>query len=166
VPCYKEFVPKAGCDLDDIACQCEPEFLSELQPKIAPCLVKACEADDLEKAAQAAEDICADYEAGTLPRSASSASAPAPPVAVAASTSSAAPSAKHHPKPTPAPSHVVNSGNGTVTMTKSKTGSSSKPTDSSSSPSGAPDSEGRAAAYGPAAGIFGAAVAAVGFALL
>ncbi|KAM0356137.1 hypothetical protein ACHAPU_000532 [Fusarium lateritium] len=58
VKCLQEFIPQAGCDLDDTACQCEPSFQSKLLPIITPCLTKACEIADLVKAQSAAADSC------------------------------------------------------------------------------------------------------------
>ncbi|KAF5656040.1 cell wall protein [Fusarium heterosporum] len=56
--CLQEYIPQAGCDLDDTACQCEPSFQSKLLPIITPCLTKACEISDLVKAQSAAAESC------------------------------------------------------------------------------------------------------------
>ncbi|EEU46958.1 uncharacterized protein NECHADRAFT_99684 [Fusarium vanettenii 77-13-4] len=56
--CLEEYVPKAGCDLEDTACQCDPAFQEKLTPQISPCLMKECEAADLPKALAAAQAAC------------------------------------------------------------------------------------------------------------
>ncbi|RGP68375.1 cell wall [Fusarium sporotrichioides] len=61
--CLKENIPKAGCELTDTACQCEPSFQSKLAPIITPCLTEACQVDDLLKAQKAAVDACKAYAA-------------------------------------------------------------------------------------------------------
>ncbi|KAK2673326.1 Extracellular membrane protein, CFEM domain [Fusarium oxysporum f. sp. vasinfectum] len=48
--CLQENIPKAGCKLEDTACQCASDFQAKLLPIITPCLTKACEAQDLLKA--------------------------------------------------------------------------------------------------------------------
>ncbi|KAJ4248965.1 hypothetical protein NW757_008078 [Fusarium falciforme] len=59
--CLEEYVPKAGCDLEDTACQCDPSFQEKLTPQISPCLMKECEAADLPKALAAAQAACEAY---------------------------------------------------------------------------------------------------------
>ncbi|KAM0543385.1 hypothetical protein ACHAPJ_012344 [Fusarium lateritium] len=61
VKCLQENIPKAGCKLDDTACQCKPDFQEKLLPIITPCLTKACQASDLLKAQSAAAQACEDY---------------------------------------------------------------------------------------------------------
>ncbi|UPK91579.1 hypothetical protein LCI18_002514 [Fusarium solani-melongenae] len=59
--CLEEYVPKAGCKLEDTACQCDPSFQEKLTPQISPCLMKECEAADLPKALAAAQAACEAY---------------------------------------------------------------------------------------------------------
>ncbi|KAG8671425.1 hypothetical protein FPOAC2_04761 [Fusarium poae] len=61
--CLKEYIPKAGCELDDTACQCESSFQTKLAPIITPCLTESCQVEDLLKAQQAAADACKAYAA-------------------------------------------------------------------------------------------------------
>ncbi|RSL73348.1 hypothetical protein CEP54_000556 [Fusarium duplospermum] len=61
IKCLEEYVPKAGCDLEDTACQCDPAFQEKLTPQISPCLMKECEAADLPKALAAAQVACEGY---------------------------------------------------------------------------------------------------------
>lgn len=61
IKCLEEYVPKAGCDLEDTACQCDPAFQEKLTPQISPCLMKECEAADLPKALAAAQAACEAY---------------------------------------------------------------------------------------------------------
>ncbi|KAF4964658.1 hypothetical protein FSARC_7454 [Fusarium sarcochroum] len=84
VKCLQENIPKAGCKLDDTACQCKPDFQEKLLPIITPCLTEACDVTDLVKAQSAAAQACEDYA-----KSAGSDSATdAPTVAETASTGS------------------------------------------------------------------------------
>ncbi|CAF3462989.1 hypothetical protein SNK03_004850 [Fusarium graminearum] len=128
--CLKEFIPKAGCELDNTACQCEASFQTKLAPIITPCLTEACQVDDLLKAQKAAADACKAYAA-----TAGSGSATAAPteslgsVTVSIDTSitgsasvpaifSSIPDEKPIPPVTPRP------GNGTMTKTMTEGGGS------------------------------------------
>ncbi|KAJ9420558.1 cell wall protein [Fusarium oxysporum] len=59
--CLQENIPKAGCKLEDTACQCASDFQAKLLPIITPCLTKACEAQDLLKAQSAAAEACKEF---------------------------------------------------------------------------------------------------------
>ncbi|KAF4458428.1 cell wall [Fusarium albosuccineum] len=61
--CLQENIPKAGCDFDDTACQCEPDFQKKLLPIITPCLTQdsGCSTADLIKAQEAAKEACEAY---------------------------------------------------------------------------------------------------------
>ncbi|RSM03157.1 hypothetical protein CEP52_007500 [Fusarium oligoseptatum] len=61
IKCLEEYVPKAGCDLEDTACQCDPAFQEKITPQISPCLMKECDAADLPKALAAAQAACEAY---------------------------------------------------------------------------------------------------------
>ncbi|KAF5619320.1 cell wall protein [Fusarium sp. NRRL 52700] len=59
--CLQENIPKAGCKIEDTACQCASDFQEKLLPIITPCLTKACDAQDLLKAQSAAADACKEF---------------------------------------------------------------------------------------------------------
>ncbi|KAJ4005162.1 hypothetical protein NW752_011346 [Fusarium irregulare] len=176
--CLQEYIPKAGCELDDTACQCESGFQKKLQPIITPCLTEACEIEDLVKAQQAASEACKAFAA-----SAGSGSATVAPteslgsVTVSIDTSitgsasvpaifSSIPEEKPIPPVTPRPN------NGTMTMTKTTeggAGGATTPTGTSGGGSGSggassvPTDAGSAAAAvaGPAFGLIAAIAAAI-----
>ena len=174
--CLQEYIPKAGCELDDTACQCESGFQKKLQPIITPCLTEACEIEDLVKAQQAASEACKAFAA-----SAGSGSATVAPteslgsVTVSIDTSitgsasvpaifSSIPEEKPIPPVTPRPN------NGTMTMTKTTeggAGGATTPTGTSGGGSGGassvPTDAGSAAAAvaGPAFGLIAAIAAAI-----
>ncbi|KAF5672302.1 cell wall protein [Fusarium heterosporum] len=59
--CLQENIRKAGCDLDDTACQCDSKFQENIQPIIVPCLAQACEATDILEVQSAAVEACANF---------------------------------------------------------------------------------------------------------
>jgi hypothetical protein len=169
--CLQENIPKAGCELDDTACQCEPSFQKKLAPIITPCLTESCEVEDLLKAQQAAVDACKAYAA-----TAGAGSATVAPteslgsVTVSIDTSitgsasvpaifSSIPDEKPIPPVTPRPN------NGTITKTSTEgAGGATTPTGTSGGGNGGASSvptDAGAAVAGPAMGLLAVIAAAI-----
>ncbi|KAF4332126.1 cell wall [Fusarium beomiforme] len=157
--CLQENIPKAGCKLEDTACQCESSFQEKLLPIITPCLTKACEANDLLKAQSAAAEACKEFAktAGQGKPTATSAAEATGSVTVSIDTSvtgsasvpaifSSIPEESAIPPVTPKPS------NGTTT----KTEGASTPTGTSGSSSSSVPTGNAAAVAGPAFGLIAA----------
>ncbi|RGP67216.1 cell wall [Fusarium longipes] len=170
--CLQEYIPKAGCELDDTACQCESSFQTKLAPLITPCLTEACKVEDLLKAQQAAVDACKAYAATA--GAGSTTVAPTESlgsVTVSIDTSitgsasvpaifSSIPDEKPIPPVTPRP------GNGTVTKTSTEgAGGATTPTGTSGGGNGGassvPTDAGAGAVAGPALGLLAAIAAAI-----
>ncbi|KAF5595522.1 cell wall protein [Fusarium pseudocircinatum] len=165
--CLQENIPKAGCKLEDTACQCASDFQEKLLPIITPCLTKACEAQDLLKAQSAAAEACKEFAktagsgSGSSKPTATSAAATSGAVTVSIDTSvtgSASVPAIFSSIPETVVPVTPHPGNGTST----KTNGASTPTGTSGSGSGSESSgssvpTGNAAAVaGPAFGILAA----------
>ncbi|KAG5763629.1 hypothetical protein H9Q72_008276 [Fusarium xylarioides] len=160
--CLQENIPKAGCKLEDTACQCASDFQEKLLRIITPCLTKACEAQDLLKAQSAAAEACKEFAKTAGKATATSAAATTGAVTVSIDTSvtgSASVPAifSSIPESTVVPV-TPHPGNGTST----KTNGASTPTGTSGSGSGSKSSAssvptGNAAAVaGPAFGLLAA----------
>ncbi|KAF5971250.1 cell wall protein [Fusarium coicis] len=159
--CLQENIPKAGCKLEDTACQCASDFQEKLLPIITPCLTKACEAQDLLKAQSAAAEACKEFAktaGSSKPTATSAATSGAVTVSIDTSVTGSA-SVPAIFSSIPEESTVVpvtpHPGNGTST----KTNGASTPTGTSGSGSGSESSAssvptGNAAAVaGPAFGL-------------
>ncbi|EWG39400.1 hypothetical protein FVEG_02239 [Fusarium verticillioides 7600] len=162
--CLQENIPKAGCKLEDTACQCASDFQEKLLPIITPCLKKACEAQDLLKAQSAAAEACKEFAktaGSSKPTATSAATSGAVTVSIDTSVTGSA-SVPAIFSSIPEESTVVpvtpHPGNGTST----KTNGASTPTGTSGSGSGSESSAssvptGNAAAVaGPAFGLLAA----------
>ncbi|KAF5018169.1 hypothetical protein F66182_9859 [Fusarium sp. NRRL 66182] len=152
--CLQENIPEAGCDLDDTACQCSPDFQEKLLPIITPCLTQACEASDLVRAQSASRQACEDF-ARSAGGSATGTSALSISIPTTVTGSASLPaifsSSVTEQLPVPTPGR-----NGTATGTES--GAATPTGTSGPGASGAPGSGASAAA--PAFGML-AAIAAV-----
>ncbi|KAM0202342.1 hypothetical protein ACHAPA_011547 [Fusarium lateritium] len=166
--CLQENIPKAGCELDDTACQCDAGFQEKLLPIITPCLTKACEVTDLVKAQSAAAAACEAF-AKTAGAGSASATTAAPVTSVSIDTSvtgsatvpaifSSIPEEKPIPPVTPRPH------NGTMTKTEATTptGTGSGGSGGSGGATSVPTDAGNSAAVaGPAFGLLAAIAAFV-----
>ncbi|KAJ9129962.1 hypothetical protein NKR19_g10101 [Coniochaeta hoffmannii] len=61
--CLSSAISRAGCDLNDQACQCGPTQAA-IGSFAAPCLIGACAASDLGVAASVGSRLCAEYSSG------------------------------------------------------------------------------------------------------
>ncbi|KAG5743727.1 hypothetical protein H9Q69_010545 [Fusarium xylarioides] len=153
--CLQENIPKAGCKLEDTACQCASDFQEKLLRIITPCLTKACEAQDLLKAQSAAAEACKEFAKTAGKATATSAAATTGAVTVSIDTSVTGSASAPESTVVPVTPHP---GNGTST----KTNGASTPTGTSGSGSGSKSSAssvptGNAAAVaGPAFGLLAA----------
>ncbi|KAF4473129.1 cell wall, partial [Fusarium agapanthi] len=157
--CLQENIPKAGCKLEDTACQCASDFQEKLLPIITPCLTKACEAQDLLKAQSAAADACKEFAktAGSSKPTATSATATSGAVTVSIDTSvTGSASVPAIFSSIPEESTVVpvtpHPGNGTT-----KTHGASTPTGTSGSGSGSESCSASSVPTGNAAAVAGPA---------
>ncbi|KLO84274.1 Uncharacterized protein LW93_1065 [Fusarium fujikuroi] len=139
--CLQENIPKAGCKLEDPACQCASDFQEKLLPIITPCLTKACEAQDLLKAQSAAAEACKDIDTSVT----GSASVPAIFSSIP-EESTAVPVTPHPGNGTSTKTHGASTPSGT-----SGSGSGSESGSASSVPTG-----NAAAVAGPAFGLLAA----------
>ncbi|KAF5249045.1 hypothetical protein FANTH_5619 [Fusarium anthophilum] len=158
--CLQENIPKAGCKLEDTACQCASDFQEKLLPIITPCLTKACEAQDLLKAQSAAADACKEFAktAGSSKPTATSAAATSGAVTVSIDTSvTGSASVPAIFSSIPEESTVVpvtpHPGNGTT-----KTHGASTPTGTSGSGSGSESGSASSVPTGNAAAVAGPAL--------
>ncbi|KAF5582738.1 cell wall protein [Fusarium pseudoanthophilum] len=154
--CLQENIPKAGCKLEDTACQCASDFQEKLLPIITPCLTKACEAQDLLKAQSAAAEACKEFAktaGSSKPTATSAATSGAVTVSIDTSVTGSASvpaifsSIPETVVPTPHP------GNGTST----KTNGASTPTGSGSGSGSGSESSASSVPTGNAAAIAGPA---------
>ncbi|KAF5531943.1 cell wall protein [Fusarium napiforme] len=164
--CLQENIPKAGCKLEDTACQCASDFQEKLLPIITPCLTKACEAQDLLKAQSAATEACKEFaktagSGSSKPTATSAATSGAVTVSIDTSVTGSA-SVPAIFSSIPEESTVVpvtpHPGNGTSTKTNgasTPTGTSGSGSGSESSASSAPTGN-AAAVAGPAFGLLAA----------
>ncbi|KAF5707490.1 cell wall protein [Fusarium mundagurra] len=161
--CLQENIPKAGCKLEDTACQCASDFQEKLLPIITPCLTKACEAQDLLKAQSAAAEACKEFAktagSGSAKATATSAAATTVSIDTSVTGSASVPAIfSSVPEESTAVPVTPHPGNGTST----KTNGASTPTGTSGSGSGSESSAssvptGNAAAVaGPAFGLLAA----------
>ncbi|KAI1044510.1 hypothetical protein LB505_007038 [Fusarium chuoi] len=158
--CLQENIPKAGCKLEDTACQCAADFQEKLLPIITPCLTKACEAQDLLKAQSAAAEACKEFAktAGSGKPTATSAAATTGAVTVSIDTSvtgSASVPAifSSIPEESTAVPVTPHPGNGTST----KTHGASTPSGTSGSGSGSESGSASSVPTGNAAAVAGPA---------
>ncbi|EXK30967.1 hypothetical protein FOXG_03365 [Fusarium oxysporum f. sp. lycopersici 4287] len=157
--CLQENIPKAGCKLEDTACQCASDFQAKLLPIITPCLTKACEAQDLLKAQSAAAEACKEFAktAGeSKPTATSAATTGAVTVSIDTSvTGSASVPAifSSIPEESPIVPVTPHPGNGTTT----KTHGASTPTGTSGSGSGSESGSASSVPTGNAAAVAGPA---------
>ncbi|WKT47702.1 Extracellular membrane protein, CFEM domain [Fusarium oxysporum f. sp. vasinfectum] len=140
--CLQENIPKAGCKLEDTACQCASDFQAKLLPIITPCLTKACEAQDLLKAQSAAAEACKEF--------AKTAGESKPTATSAAATTGAV----THPRGVPIVPVTPHPGNGTTTKTRG----ASTPTGTSGSGSGSESGSASSVPTGNAAAVAGPAL--------
>ncbi|OIW31231.1 hypothetical protein CONLIGDRAFT_631154 [Coniochaeta ligniaria NRRL 30616] len=115
--CLSSAISKAGCKLDDQACQCGPTQ-SAIGSLAAPCLIGACAASDLIIAATVGSKLCAVYSSGLASATGSSSGSSSSMVITTTTTSSSSESTS------------------TSTETSSVTTTSSSSTSSSGSSSG------------------------------
>ncbi|KAK2128427.1 hypothetical protein NOF04DRAFT_9151 [Fusarium oxysporum II5] len=158
--CLQENIPKAGCKLEDTACQCASDFQAKLLPIITPCLTKACEAQDLLKAQSAAAEACKEFAktAGESKPTATSAAATTGAVTVSIDTSvtgSASVPAIFSSIPEESPIVPVTPHPGNATTTK--THGASTPTGTSGSGSGSESGSASSVPTGNAAAVAGPA---------
>lgn len=58
VPCIKESLPKVGCTIGDMACQCNDDKQAALTPIVAPCMLSSCTSAELSQALEAGVEQC------------------------------------------------------------------------------------------------------------
>jgi hypothetical protein len=145
LPCLKDAIPQVGCALDDPACACAADAQRKLVGIVGPCLLKACQPQEVVQAQQAAAKACA-----ALSESGS-------PATSASETSAASESSGSVPTTAVTDTFTTTAGDSTVTGTATNaqtTGTDGTPTPT---PTGA-DGEG-AAGRGPVAGLLAALIA-------
>ncbi|KAK8059014.1 hypothetical protein PG994_009462 [Apiospora phragmitis] len=58
IPCIKESLPKVGCTVGDMACQCNDDKQAALTPIVAPCMLSSCTSAELSQALEAGVEQC------------------------------------------------------------------------------------------------------------
>ncbi|KAK4189771.1 hypothetical protein QBC35DRAFT_492370 [Podospora australis] len=65
--CIVKAVAAVGCQPTDIGCQCSADKQAAMTKEAAPCMLKACQPNDLIKAQSAGAAQCSSYSAGVKP---------------------------------------------------------------------------------------------------
>ncbi|KAH9988478.1 hypothetical protein F4779DRAFT_610975 [Xylariaceae sp. FL0662B] len=92
-PCLSSAIVEAGCDINDSGCQCGPTQ-SAIAQYAAPCLIGACDMNELQQAQSAGAAACSKYSAtaGQTTSSASPTSTTSPTSSVPTSSTESVPS--------------------------------------------------------------------------
>ncbi|KAH8908092.1 hypothetical protein BR93DRAFT_958581 [Coniochaeta sp. PMI_546] len=125
--CLSSAISKAGCKLDDQACQCGPTQ-SAIGSLAAPCLIGACAASDLIIAATVGSKLCAIYSSGLASATTTSSGSPSSTMVITTTSVSTSTSTST--------SSSSSESTSTSTVTSSPSTTSSSKTSSSGSSSG------------------------------